>query len=73
MKTLNFKRLTEEKLEDMGWKAKDLQKSLKIPERTYYRRLKEPGRMTVNQMRQWAEVLHFTAEEKLEIMQTILR
>lgn len=73
VQTVNFRLLTEKKLDDMGWGHKDLQQALGIPERTYYRRLKEPGRMTVNQMRQWANALHFTDQERLEVIGKILR
>lgn len=73
VQTVNFRLLTEKKLDEMGWVHKDLQRTLGIPERTYYRRLKEPGRMTVNQMRQWANALHFTDQERLEVIGKILR
>lgn len=73
VQTVNFRLLTEKKLDEMGWVHKDLQQTLGIPERTYYRRLKEPGRMTVNQMRQWANALHFTDQERLEVIGKILR
>lgn len=73
VQTVSFKRLTEEKLEDLGWSQKDLQQALGLPERTYYRRLKAPGSMTINQMRRWAEVLHFTQKEKLDMIEKILK
>lgn len=73
VQTVNFKLLTEKKLDEMGWVPRDLQERLGIPERTYYRRLKEPGRMSVSQMRQWADALHFTDQERLDVIRKILR
>lgn len=68
-----FKECIEDKARDMGKSLREIYEAAGITSATFFRRVAYSGALTLDEFRRLDLVLHFTDEEKLMIIDRVMR